>query len=138
MPVFESREKMETVLGELFTKLLDDPVVGPKYVKSNIVIRYNITDPDATMTMTPGDGIKGEVIWGKSDLRADVEMTLSGDTCHKFWLQHISMPIALAKGLVRSKGPLPKVLKLLPLLKPAYQMYPEHAKSHGLSIEKEQ
>ena len=51
--------------------------------------------------------------------------------------QAVSMPVALAKGLVKTKGPLPKVLKLLPLLKPAYEMYPEHAKAHGLSIEKE-
>ena len=70
-------------------------------------------------------------------MKATVEMTLSGDTCHKFWLKHVSMPIALAKGLIKAKGPMPKVLKLLPLLKPAYEMYPEHAKSHGLPIEKE-
>jgi len=62
-------------------------------------------------------------------------MSLSGDTCHKFWLQEVSMPIALAKGLIKAKGPLPKVLKLLPLLKPAYESYPAIAKEHGLKIE---
>ncbi len=136
MPVFENKEKIETVIGGLFNALLDDPVVGPKYLKSNIVIKYNISDPNHTMWMTPADGTRGEVIWGNADLKADVEMTLSGDSCHAFWLKHISMPIALAKGLVKTKGPMPKVLKLLPLLKPAFEMYPEHAKSHGLSIEK--
>ena len=136
MPIFESTEKMKTVLGGLFNALLDDPVVGPKYLKSKIVIKYNITNPNATMWMTPADGTRGEVIWGSSDLKADVEMTLSGDTCHSFWLRHISMPIALAKGLVKTKGPMPKVLKLLPLLKPAFEMYPEHASAHGLPVEK--
>ena len=136
MPIFENKEKIETVLGGLFNALLDDPEVGPKYLKSNIVIKYNISDPNHTMWMTPADGTRGEVIWGNADLKADVEMTLSGDTCHAFWLKHVSMPIALAKGLVKTKGPMPKVLKLLPLLKPAFEMYPEHAKSHGLSIEK--
>ena len=42
--------------------------------------------------------------------------------------------IALAKGLIKAKGPMPKVLKLLPLLKPAYAAYPDWAQSHGLSI----
>ena len=136
MPVFESKDKLEEVLGGLFNALLNDPVVGPKYLKSDIVIKYNISDPNSTMWMTP-HGDNGEVFWGNNtDLKADVEMTLSGDTCHIFWLRHISMPIALAKGLVKTKGPMPKVLKLLPLLKPAFEMYPEHAKSHGLSIEK--
>ncbi len=136
MPVFKSKDDIETIIGGLFNALLDDPVVGPKYLKSNIVIKYNLSDPNHTMWMTPGDGTKGEVIWGSADLKADVEMTLSGDSCHAFWLKHISMPIALAKGLVKTKGPMPKVLKLLPLLKPAFEMYPEHAKFHGLSIEK--
>jgi hypothetical protein len=42
------------------------------------------------------------------------------------------MPVALAKGLIKAKGPMPKVIKLLPLLKPAYAAYPEIAKKHGL------
>jgi hypothetical protein len=136
MPVFESSEKMETILGELFVKLLADPVMGPKFVASDIVIRFNISEPSGTLWITPGDGTKGEVLWGDQDLKATVEMTLSGDTCHQFWLKHVSMPIALAKGLIKAKGPMPKVLKLLPLLKPAYEMYPDHATAHGLSIEK--
>jgi len=137
MAVFESKEKMETVLGELFEKLMEDPVMGPKFAQTNIIVRFNITEPGGKLWLTPGDGIKGEVLWGDLDMKPTVEMTLSGDTCHKFWLKHVGMPVALAKGLIKAKGPMPKVLKLLPLLKPAYEMYPEHAKSHGLSIEKE-
>lgn len=137
MAVFESKEKMQTVLGGLFENLMKDPVMGPKFVKTNIIIRFNITEPNGKLWLTPGDGDTGNVLWGDLDMQPTVEMTLSGDTCHKFWLKHISMPVALAKGLIKAKGPMPKVLKLLPLLKPAYEMYPEHAKSHGLSIEKE-
>ena len=137
MPVFENKAKMQEVLGQLFVSLLGDPVVGPNFTKANVVMKYNITDPDATLWLFPGKDSDEAVVWGSTDAKADVEMSLSGDTCHKFWLKHISMPVALAKGLIKTKGPLPKVLKLLPLLKPAYEMYPEHAKAHGLSIEKE-
>ena len=42
------------------------------------------------------------------------------------------MPVALAKGLIKAKGPLPKVLNLLPLIKPAYVIYPDIAKKHGI------
>ena len=137
MGVFESKEKMQTVLGSLFETLLAGPVMGPKFLKMGIIIKFNISEPNGDLWLTPGDGTAGQVIWGDFDEKATVEMTLSGDTCHKFWLRHISMPVALAKGLIKAKGPMPQVLKLLPLLKPAYEMYPEHAKSHGLSIEKE-
>jgi len=134
MPVFETKEKMQTVLGGLFEKLLADPEFGPKFVKSDITIKFNISDPNAELWVTPGDGTTGEVLWGSNGDKATVEMTLSGDTCHKFWLKQIAMPIALAKGLIKAKGPMPKILKLLPLLKPAYEAYPEWASSHGLPV----
>lgn len=137
MAVFENKEKMHAVLGELFEKLLADPEFGPKFVQSDIVVKFNITEPNDKLWVTPGDGKRGEVIWGDPELKPTIEMTLSGDTCHKFWLKHIAMPIGLAKGLIKAKGPMPKILKLLPLLKPAYEIYPDHAKAHGLSIEKE-
>lgn len=135
MAVFESKEKMQTVLGGLFEKLLSDPEFGPKFVKSDITIKFNISDPNAELWITPGDGTQGEVAWGSDGRKATVEMTLSGDTCHKFWLKQIAMPIALAKGLIKAKGPMPKILKLLPLLKPAYEAYPDWARSHGLPID---
>ena len=135
MPVFTNTEKMQEVLGGLFEKLLNDPDFGPKFTKADIIIKFNISEPNAELWVTPAEGSNGKVLWGKQDIKPTVEMTLSGDTCHQFWLQQISMPIALAKGLIKAKGPMPKVLKLLPLLKPAYAAYPNWAQSHGLSID---
>ena len=129
MPVFESTEKMYQVLGQLFRTLLADPEMGPKFRDSGIVIRFRITQPNGEIWLTPD----GQVHCGAPEgIKPTVTMSLGGDTCHRFWLKQVSMPVALAKGLIKAKGPLPKVLKLLPLLKPAYQAYPEIAASFGL------
>jgi len=130
MAVFESTDKMYDVLGGLFKKLLADPDFGPKYVKSNITIHFIINDPAGDLWVSN----EGEVICGSADIKADIEMKLSGDTCHKFWLKQVTMPVALAKRLIKVKGPMPKVLKLLPLLKPAYEAYPDIAREHGLEV----
>ena len=129
MAIFANTEKMYEVLGTLFNTLMNHPSVGPKFVESNIIIKFTINDPSGFIWLTPDKG----VICGDADCKPTIEMTLSGDTCHKFWLQEVSMPVALAKGLIKAKGPLPKVLKLLPLLKPAYEAYPEISRKHGLS-----
>jgi hypothetical protein len=128
MAVFANTEKMYEVLGTLFNTLMNHPSVGPKFVQSNIIIKFTINDPSGFIWLTPDKG----VICGDADCKPTIEMTLSGDTCHQFWLQEVSMPVALAKGLIKAKGPLPKVLKLLPLLKPAYEAYPEIARKYGL------
>jgi hypothetical protein len=132
MAIFESTEKMYEVLGGLFTSLTSHPKAGPKFAGAGIIIRFIISDPNGEIWLTPGDGTKGEVICGSTDLKATIEMTLSGDTCHKFWLKQVSMPVALAKRLIKARGPMPKVLKLLPLLGPAYEAYPDIAKEHGI------
>ena len=130
MAVFENSEKMYDVLGGLFRKLLADPRFGDRFVDSDLTIQFIINDPDGEIWVSK----EREVICGNADLKPTIQMWLSGDTCHKFWLQQVSMPIALAKRLIRVKGPMPKVLKLLPLLKPAYEAYPDLAREHGLEI----
>ncbi len=72
------------------------------------------------------------MVCGKADGKPDVEMFLSGDDCHKFWMQELKLPIALATRKIKAKGPINKILKLLPMLKPAYEKYPQIAKDHGL------
>ncbi len=131
MPVFESTEKMYEVLGTLFRDLMGDPTMGPKFQKANLVIHFNITDPGGEIWLLPD----GEVICGaREGEKATVSMTLGGDTCHKFWLKQITMPVALAKGQIKARGPINKVLKLLPLLRPAYLAYPAIAREHGLQV----
>jgi hypothetical protein len=132
MAVFANTEKMYEVLGSLFEALLKDPTAGPKFVESEIIIKFDINDPAGQIWLSNEDG--GTVTCGSASLKPTIEMTLSGDTCHKFWLQQIAMPVALAKGLIKAKGPMPKVIKLLPLLKPAYAAYPDIAKKHGLPV----
>ncbi|NMD42597.1 MAG: hypothetical protein GYA86_04710 [Firmicutes bacterium] len=128
MAIFESTQKMYEVLGDLFHALLDNPDVGPKYLESGITIKFNISDPEGYIWLCSD----GQIVCGEHDDKPTVEMTLSGDTCHQFWLQKIKMPVALAKRAIKAKGPMPKVLNLLPLLKPAYEIYPDIAKKHGI------
>jgi hypothetical protein len=130
MAIFESTEKMYEVLGNLFEALMSNETVSKKYVESNIIIKFNIFDPEGYIWLTN----EPKVICGPADLKPTIEMTLSGDSCHKFWLKQLTLPIALAKGHIKAKGPMPKVLKLLPLLKPAYEAYPDIAKKHNIPI----
>lgn len=130
MAVFANTEKMYEVLGELFQTLAKEPGIVETLSSDNLVIKFDISEPAGQIWLLPD----GQVICGSHDGKPVVEMTLGGDTCHKFWLQQIKMPLALAKGLIKAKGPMPKVLKLMPLLKPAYAAYPAIAKAAGLAV----
>jgi 2-oxoisovalerate dehydrogenase E1 component len=56
---------------------------------------------------------------------------MHADTAHKFWMQKINLMIAITKGEIKVKGPIPAVMRLLPVIKPSFQIYRELLKDLG-------
>ena len=50
---------------------------------------------------------------------------MKADTGDKFWRGEYNLAVGLAKGEVKAKGPVNKILKLVPLTKPLFPMYRE-------------
>jgi hypothetical protein len=132
MPIFESTDKMYDVLGDLFNRLAADPVVSQKYNNENITLQFIINDPDGEVWLIHNDDGNPVVKLGNQVLKPEIQMWISGDDCHDFWLKKLNLPVGLAKKKVSAKGPMAKVLALLPLLTPAYEAYPGLAKEKGL------
>ncbi|SFH15134.1 hypothetical protein SAMN05660649_04067 [Desulfotomaculum arcticum] len=127
MAVYKDTKQMYEILGGLWSQLLEHPENGKKFRDAGLNIKYNLSDPAGTLWVTPGG-----VLTGDQNLKADVEMSLAGDTAHKFWLKELSLPAALAKKLIVSKGSMAKVMKMLPLLKPLHEMYPAVSDKYNL------
>lgn len=66
-----------------------------------------------------------KVMFGPCDEKADVTLLMRGDTGDQFWRGEYNLAIGLAKGQVKAKGPVNKILKLVPLTKPLFPMYRE-------------
>ena len=134
MPVFQDTESMYKILGGLFEMLATDPVVSKKFNDEDINLLFIINDPDGQIWLMHGEE-RPEVGVGEQDVDADITMWIAGDDCHRFWLQKLKLPVALAKRKVKAKGPMSKILSLLPLLKPAYEAYPKICEENGLPMD---
>jgi SCP-2 sterol transfer family protein len=130
MPVFESSEKFNEVLGGFFRLLADTPIIADKILASKMVIRYNYTDPDLVLVMD-ATGDKIEIRSGDMESKAIVDMKMSADIAHKFWFGKVNLTMALTRRQMIAKGPIPKILKLLPAVKPSYAMYPKYLDENG-------
>lgn len=127
MAVFRNTEYLYEVLGGFWKALYEKNEFNQAIKSADIQLKFEISDPAAVLWVGP-DGVE----FGEQNLKADVTMQLAGDTCHAFWKKDLSLPVALAKRQIKSKGNIAKVMKLLPVLKPAYELYPEYMKQHGL------
>ena len=132
MAVFESSEKFGEVLVNFFRLIAKTPQVADKLLASNLIIRFIYSDPDLVVVVDcSGDVV--DVRPGDRDTKAIVEMTMKADIAHKFWFGKVNLTMALTRRQMVAKGPVPKILKLLPAIKPTYAMYPRYLEENGFS-----
>ncbi|MFJ2834351.1 SCP2 sterol-binding domain-containing protein [Nocardia sp. NPDC087230] len=120
MGTFKDDSEVYKYIGGVFVDGLADPEVGAKLKSSGVVLQITYTDPDAVLTV---DFPAGVVQTGESNLTPQVELFMTADTGNQFWLGKVNLSIAMAKGQVRAKGPVSKILKLVPAAKSLFPTY---------------
>ena len=131
VPIFENADVMKRLFGELWTKMINETEFGSKLKENGITILFRIKDPEVLMFVDENGPLFGEEAEAKVPV---VTMMMDGNTVHGFWLRQVNIPKALALRQIKAKGPVGKVLQILPLVKPGYQMYPTLCRQHGIPL----
>lgn len=131
--IFKDTEMLYDVLGGFYESLKADPNLGGPLKDSGLLVQFVYMNPSGVITIDAkneglniyiGDAFKGE---------PEVTMTMNADFAHYFWHGKVNLVSALTRRQVVAKGNVPKTLKLLPILKPAYDLYPKFLESKNLS-----
>jgi putative sterol carrier protein len=131
MAYFRSEQEVYDTLGELFIMLRDDPELFSKFQKADTVVQYRFRDPESQITVKMLEGQEGQVDLGPTELEPEVTMSMEADTAHRFWLGKVNVTVALARGQMKAKGPVAKILKLVPLVKPVFPRYQAQLEEQG-------
>ena len=123
MPYFKDADEVYAFIGKLFEDLAADEELSPKFRKANTVVQYQYRNPESQITVDLREGSEGQVDCGESSLEPEVVMSMEADTAHRFWLGKVNVTVALARGQMKAKGPVAKILKLVPLTKPIFPRY---------------
>lgn len=131
--VFPDADTLYRVLGGFFERLKADPQIGGPLKASGLCVQFAFDPPAATMTIDArGDEVK---IYRGAEFsgQPEVTMRMSADFAHAFWHGQVNLVSALTRRQVVAKGNVPKTLKLLPILKPAYALYPQYLAEVGMA-----
>ena len=131
MGYFQNEQEVYDTLGKLFESLRDDPELFPKFQRADTIVRYEFREPDSQITVKMLDGEPGQVDLGPSELEPEVTMSMEADTAHRFWLGKVNITVALARGQIKAQGPVAKILKLVPLVKPVFPRYEAQLEEQG-------
>ena len=125
MPVFKTAEELYTCIGGLFEQMKSQMEVQEELASLKLTVRFNYTQPAASITLIAHDG-EGVIHYGECNEKPDVELAMTGDIAHHFWLGEINVMGAITKRQIVPTGSLSKIMALTPLIKVGIQIYPQH------------
>jgi putative sterol carrier protein len=128
---FKDAQEVYDTIGKLFEDLAHDEEMAPKFQQANTIVQYDYREPDSKITVRMKEGEPPEVDFGETEMEPDVVMSMEADTAHRFWLGQVNVTVALARGEIKAKGPVAKILKLVPLAKPAFPRYKAQLEAQG-------
>jgi hypothetical protein len=137
MAYFRDAAELREIIGMLYDRVKTDSVIAPRIREGKIVIQFRYSEPIGIATI---NGVTQptqpnaflDVTWGEQPgLKVDVEMTMKADVAHQFWHGKVNLMAALTRRQIIAKGPIPKILRLLPAIEPVYSIYPKMLREIG-------
>jgi putative sterol carrier protein len=128
---FKDDKEVYDTIGKLFKELAEDEELAPKFRKANTIVQYDYREPESKITVRLQEDQPGDVDFGDTDMEPEVVMSMEADTAHRFWLGKVNVTVALARGQIKAKGPVAKILKLVPLTKPIFPRYKAQLEADG-------
>jgi 2-oxoisovalerate dehydrogenase E1 component len=145
---FESKEQFIAIFTALWDRIVHTPAIADPLCRTGLLARFKFSDLetdlyvdargdrltfywDSVGSSSRSTAVEQELDPTEVEPRPDVEMILSSETGHRFWIQDLNIPLALASRKIIAKGSVQKALKLLPALKPAFAVYPSILREMG-------
>jgi uncharacterized protein YfaP (DUF2135 family) len=130
MPTFTSSDEIYSTFAGFMRQLAGDPRLAPKFLASKTTFRIHFTDPEAWILVDcTSDPLR--VIENAVDQAGEVDLTMSAEDGHQFWLGNLRIASALARKKVKVTGQLPKMMSLLPAMQPAFKLYRQYLLDTG-------
>lgn len=125
MGLFRDADEVYAYIGRIFEEIVADSELGPGVQQADTIVQYRLSDPEARITAKIRQGQERRLDLGETGLEPEIVMTMDADTAHRFWLGQVSITMAMTRGEIKAKGPVAKILRLVPLVGPAFPRYLE-------------
>jgi hypothetical protein len=138
MAYFRDAQECDQILGNFFRKMSEgvaakDPVlvgIQGKLAGMGLIVKFVWREPEMTLTLDFTKDPFG-VYANDQTIEPTATFTLTADNGHRFWHGKINLAKALTTKTIVARGPIPKILKLLPVIEPMYKRYPAYLQDIG-------
>ncbi len=124
---FRSTSEFREVLDRIFTIMSEDPEMGPALRDADVPQRFEFDDLDLVLNVRARRG--GETAnlhwrWTDDvDWEPKVMMSMSSEIANRYFQGRESIPLAIARRRIRTRGDIRAALALIPITRPVYERY---------------
>lgn len=130
MPTFSSTDELYTVMAGFMREMAADPELAPRLRAARVSFKVEHTDPQASIVVDCHQNPPA-VHAPAGDQASDVQLAMSADDGHRFWLGELAVMPALATKRVKVSGQMMKMMGLLPAMEPAFKKYRAYLEANG-------
>jgi len=133
MPYFDDINVFYDLLVGVFDTLMKDPAIRQKALDSKLLVKFAYRNPEGEYWIDcRGDEVKVYPGGFTGEGEPDAVLSMELDTAHAFWCGQLNLLGALSSGEIEAEGSVPRLLKMLPVIKPAYDVYVGLLREKGL------
>jgi hypothetical protein len=122
MAHFETDAEVYDQLGGILHNLMGNEARLRQLRLADAVVQFAFHRPDATVTLDVRAGRPPRIELGTSSVRPDVVLAMDADVGRALLHGELNATLAFARGDVRTKGPVAKVLRVVPATVDAHEV----------------
>ena len=115
------------MMDRMFRLISEDPQMGPRLREADVPRRFEFDDVEMVLNVRGGRGEEREnLAWTWSDevdWSPRVRMAMSSETANRYFQGAENFAYAVLRRRIRTSGDLKAALELLPITKPAHELY---------------
>jgi alkyl sulfatase BDS1-like metallo-beta-lactamase superfamily hydrolase len=122
---YQDDTQLYDCLQDLFGQIEADlPQATDSLLKAKMCIRFNVSDPDATLLVN-AQKRPLQIEYGRANShKPDLDVDVTGEALHQILLGQLSLTKAVGSKQVKPKGPIWKIMALADLFYHAQKIYP--------------
>lgn len=131
MTTFKDSAELYEVQGGFLAWITKQDGLQDKFVQANTSFLVDYREPAARILVDCTQDPPVVTLDPPPDVQAEISLHMGADEGHRFWLGKLNLTAAMARRKVSITGSMPKALKLLPAMRPAFARYKAFLEEQG-------
>ncbi|HWW54185.1 MAG TPA: SCP2 sterol-binding domain-containing protein [Acidimicrobiales bacterium] len=131
MTTFKDTAEVYAVQGAFLDWITKQDGLREKFVNANTSFLVDYSEPSARILVDCTQDPPVVTCDVGADADAEIGLRMAADDGHRFWLGKLNLTAAMARRKVSITGSMPKALKLLPAMRPAFARYKSFLTDNG-------